>query len=134
MTIEVTLGEIVAANQSLLEMGELTDIPPSAAFRVARAIRKTRDELRDWNDARRKIMKDSGKAAPHPAVPSEIWIDPKTLSADEAEALEVKMQGLNATKVTVECNPIGLDELGTAKVKPKWLADLDWLIVEKAPA
>lgn len=134
MTIEVTLGALVAGNQSLLEMGELAEIPPPAGFRIARAIRKTREELRDWNEARRKIMKESGKAAPHPAVPSELWIDPKALNVDEAEALEARMQALNDTKITVDCNPIGLDELGAAKVKPKWLADLDWLIVEKAGA
>lgn len=132
MTIEVTLGDLVAANQSLLEIGEVNDIPPKASFRIARAIRKTRDELRGWNDARRKIMQESGKASTHPSIPSEIWIDPKNITPEETEALEAKMRELNATTVTVECNRVGLNDLGAAKVKPKWLADLDWLIVEEA--
>lgn len=129
--IKVKLGDLIAANGSLTEMGELTTIPPTSAFRLARVIRKSADEVTAWNKARRAIMKQSGKASPHPQIPSELWIDPKTITLDDADSLEAEMDALNATEVEIEANPMKVSEFGDkAELKPKWLAHLHWLIGE----
>lgn len=131
MTIKVKLGDLIAANNSLAEMGELTDIPPSTAFRVARVIRKSADEVKAWEKGRRNIMRQSGKSSPHPAVPGEIWINPKDVTAEEIEALNAQADQLAEQQVEIECHPMKVAEFGEkAKLKPKWLSDLHWLIAE----
>lgn len=131
MTITVKLGDLIAANGSLSEMGELTEIPPTSAYRIAKAIRRVNEEVKAWNAGRRNIIKQSGHAEPHPQVPGELWIDPRKITIEENDKLNGDMDALNEQEVAIEMSPMKLSELGDKfKAKPKWLADLHWLIVE----
>lgn len=130
MALKVKLKDLILSNNSLLELGELTEIPAGTGFRVARAIRKTRDELRGYHDSQMKILKDTGKATAHPAMPGAMWLDPAKVTPEELEAANAAVEALGEEMVEIAVNQIRLNEFGQAKLKPTWLADLDWLIIE----
>jgi hypothetical protein len=134
MTLKVTLGEIVQSQQSLTALGAIKNMPQSTLFRVGRAIRKSKDELRQWAEQRRDIMIVSGKSDAHPQVPGEIWIDPAKVDAADIRALDQQIDALNKTEVEIECHPMKLSEFGEkamAEITPNMLADLGWLITEE---
>lgn len=132
MTITVTYEQLVSGAASLNELAEINELKPSVSARVSRALRKSRDALREWNDRQQKILEETGKAAPHPAIPGTLILDPKNpLTLEETQAMNAKFGDLNKTEVPLEVFKMKLSEFGeNAKLKPRILTDLDWLIEE----
>lgn len=140
MAITIKLSELVAANGSLLELGKIATIPPKAAYQVAIAIRKTRDEIAAWTEQRRKIVrelfpepppdsKDPPKVVPHPHVPGEVWVKWELLTEAESTKLNEAMDALGANQVEISMGPVKLEALGAeTQLTPNLLADLYWLI------
>lgn len=128
--ITVKLKELAAAQASLVQLGDLTNIPASTSFRIARAIRKAKSELTTFEDVRRRLIQASGVAEPHPGIPGALYIDPAK-HPKEIEDADAKLAGAFDAEVEIDVNPVKLAEFGPeAKLKPNWLADLGWLIVE----
>jgi hypothetical protein len=142
MTITVTLQQLVDANQALMEMGELNNIPPKAAFAISRVIRKTRDEVRGWAEQRKRILsdlfpappkdsKEPVKVKPHPNVPGELYADPAALTIEDNQKIDAALDELGLATVTIEASTLKLAAFGEkAMLKPSWLASLHWLIEE----
>lgn len=137
MTIALKLNDLVNSNQALLELGEALTLPAPAAFKIARVIRKSRDEVRGWTEQRTRIMrdlfKDNPKALrPHPQSPGDVWLAGDQISMEQADALNALLTQLGDTEITIDAGKITMTELGEkTALKPNVLAALDWLIVEK---
>lgn len=131
MTIAVKLGELIQAQGVLQEIGNLPRIPQKTSYRLARVIRKTKDEVDEWNERHAKIIKDTGKCVPHPAAAGQFWLDPKSMTLEDNEKLKAAIKELNDIPVDVDAFPIKISEFGEDfDLKPNWLATLHWLIVE----
>lgn len=129
MSVTIKLERLVASQVSLQQLGEIDAMPPAIAYRVSRAIRKCKDDVRAWADSRKKILKPHGK--PHPQVPGELFLDLATTKPEVLDEIERQLEELASQEVTVDVTPMKMSDFGDkVKLKPNWLADLDWLIVE----
>lgn len=142
MTIKITLNELVNSNQALMEMGELTTMPAKTAFAIGIVIRRTRDEMRGWNDQRKRILnslfpppaadsKEPVKLMPHPQVPGELWLNPGAITREESEKVNAALDELGTAEIEIETSKLKLAAFGDkVALKPSWLASLHWLIDE----
>lgn len=132
MTIKVKLGDLVASDGALRELGAMTGVPQKTAYRLARVIRKSADDVKLFNERRLEIMRETGKLEPHPGVPGQLWLDPRKITVEDSDRLSKGMKELEAVEVEIEAMPIKLSEFGErVDLRPNWLADLTWLIVEE---
>lgn len=131
--IKIKLLDLIGAQQALMEMGALIGMPTQTAYRIGRVIRKTRDELRGWSETRHKLIKEAKGIVfrSHPSVPGELWVDTEKSEPPAILALDAEIQALGATEIEVDANFMKLGDFGDkVSLKPSWLADLHWLIVE----
>jgi hypothetical protein len=131
--MKIKLLDLINAQQALMELGALTGLPTQTSYRVSRVIRKTRDELRGFSEARHKLIKQTAGIVfkNHPAVPGELWVEGDKSDPAALDAVDAEMKALGETEIDVDAHPMKLADFGDkVSLKPSWLADLHWLIVE----
>lgn len=139
MSIKIKLTDLVEAEPSLKALGDVQVFPAKVSFQVSRVIKKTRDEVRLWGEQRRKIVRElfaaidghPAKFKPHPQAPGELWVLTELLTLEEADAYDKALNDLGEAEISIEASTIKLADFGAnAPLKPNWLSQLDWLIVE----
>ena len=131
--MKIKLNDLISAQAALTEMGALAGLPTQTSYRIGRVIRKTRDELRGWSETRHKLIKEASGIVfkPHPAVPGELWVDTEKCEPGALEALDTEIKALGEVEIEVDAAQMRLPDFGDkVSLKPSWLADLHWLIIE----
>ncbi len=96
MTIEVTLERAIAAHRAFTRIGT-AELPPKAAYRVARLIAKLRSEELAFNDAHAALLKSKGgKSTGAGAAPPE---PPKREKDETDEAFAAREEAYKALMV-----------------------------------
>ena len=127
--MKITNQQLVDSIPALQAIGSL-QLKPTTAFRIAKTLRVMNDALKDYNDARTRVVDkhskrdEDGKLEQLPGPPPgrRVFADPDALNAD--------LEELNKIEIDVDAQPIKLAALADEKVASVHLMVLDWLITE----
>lgn len=113
------LGDLISSIESINEILKVS-LPAKVAFRFALAVKKADSEIQAFNKTREEKIKEYG----------DVLEDGS--SKVKEENLPTFIKEVNAMldqEVTIEgFIPMSIEEFGDAKIEPRHLMNLDWLI------
>lgn len=120
--MKLQLKDLLEAKESYDELMD-TKMPPAMAYRVMKAGRVIDREIKDFEEARNKSVKDIGE---YDAEAETYTVQPNKV-AEFAAALDVLLD----QDVELDIQPVSMEMLenGLDEVSPRVLADL-WFIFE----
>ena len=143
MKAYLKLAEVIAAASALAEI-QAVPLPAKAAYRIARLIERLSREQRTWEQTQQRLLIEAGaeRKGPRLHLPApeklqdESEADFKVRAEEFGErmrALQAQLEEVLAESVEIDLDPLPLDVLGEAKVKPADMLKLLPFVAEPPP-
>ncbi len=119
MSIQTTLGELVAAEDALKRVAALK-LPVKSAYHVAKLIRIVSGEVRAFHEQRERFIRELGVTAP-PNAHGEQTI---SVTPEQWPEFQRRIRELAAISVSIAWGPLTVEMFGTESVAPADLVAL----------
>lgn len=120
--MKILLGELVAANPELVQLGQ-KELPFKAAYCISKLLRKVGEEVKDYETARGALVKELGEQQ------GDMW----QVKPENFESFSKKLEELLTEEVELNgIRKLKLEELDGVPVRPQMLAALHFFIDEDA--
>lgn len=126
--IEMTIQQMIDSVPALREINE-KKMPAKTAYQFAKIIREIENELKNFQEARNKLIErfgkkdESGKLIEDEDGNVEIF-------AGKSEAFKKEADELMSTKIQINCEPIDFENISDNEFTPKEIEDLFLFIKE----
>lgn len=129
--IKLKIREVVSADQALGVLADL-DVPPQAAFDIARVARAIQAEMEIYQRKRDKLLDEHGERRQATEEEKKSGLGPEVIQvkAEHLKAFNEAIDALLDVETELAVNPLDLKRLGDIRVKPRDVFMLGPLVKE----
>ncbi len=131
MKCKVIVSKLSNIINNLNKIAEREDIPIKSSFKISRLLNLLSIEAERYDESRFKIINKYGKKDEQGELIVNKDNNTISIQEDKLDVLNKEINDLNSIEITIEFDPISINDFGDINIAPKYLIDLNVFIIEK---